>query len=142
MEKIDDLNGAGEMFVGDVPDPLGAVADHDFFLRAVPAMIPGVQVHASAEFSGGFNGSGVGGRIRIAKRIALWVPRRLRETASQLDLARLGRQSLLSAFSALRSGHRYSRAVALDIENRNRLPQHHREIPLHRPTDTRPPPTR
>jgi hypothetical protein len=43
MKQIDDLNGAGEMFVGNVPDPFRSIADHDLLFHAAPAAFPSLQ---------------------------------------------------------------------------------------------------
>jgi hypothetical protein len=44
MIEIDDLNGTGKVLVGDVPDPFGSIAHHDFLLRPTPALLPGFQM--------------------------------------------------------------------------------------------------
>ena len=66
--EIDDLNRAGKMLVGQIPDPFGSVAHDDFLFRAAPAAVPGFQIDALAKLLGGLDGAGVGGRIRIANR--------------------------------------------------------------------------
>jgi hypothetical protein len=47
--QIDDLNRAGEVLIGEVPDPFGAVADDDFPFRAVPSAIPGLTTGTGAQ---------------------------------------------------------------------------------------------
>ena len=65
-----------------IPDPFGAVADDDFYFRAVPASIPGFQIDSFAQRVGVLNGSRVSGGIGIADGVALFVPCGLGEDAS------------------------------------------------------------
>ncbi len=39
--KIDDLDGAGELFLADVPDPVGPVSHDDLDPRPIPAALMG-----------------------------------------------------------------------------------------------------
>src|SRR5260370_32008663 len=84
MIKIDDLNRARKMLAGDVPDPLGAVAQDDLNEGAAPASVPGFQIEALAELGGSLNGSRVGGGIRIADRVAFLIVCGLRENTPEL----------------------------------------------------------
>ena len=101
MEQIDDLNGTGKVFPGEVPDPFGAVADDDFLLRAVPSAVPGFEVDAFAKLFGVLDGAGVSGGIGIAYGVALLVPCGLRENASEFDFLCVG--ALLSCLAVPRS---------------------------------------
>src|ERR1700738_2876289 len=87
MIKIHDLNRAREMLTGDVPDPLSAVAQDDLGEGAAPASVPSFQIQTLAELGGGFNGSSVGGGVRIADRVAFLIVRRLRENTPELGFA-------------------------------------------------------
>src|SRR6266403_5242846 len=49
MIEIDDWNRAREVPTGDIPDPLGSVADDHLLLRPAPAAFPGFSVEARAE---------------------------------------------------------------------------------------------
>jgi hypothetical protein len=138
VTQIDDLNRAREVLVCDVPDPLGPVADDHFLLGAAPASIPCLQEHTSAELGGCFNGSGVSSRIGIANSVAFLVPCSLGESASQFDFACLSGLALHLAFSSLRFCHRYSSAVHLKVEERDRLAHHHGEIQLYGSLDLLP----
>src|SRR5450756_152621 len=71
--EIDDLNGAREVLAGNIPDPIGAVAQDHFLLRSTPAAFPGFGVDARAEPFRGFDGSGIGGGVIIADGTALFV---------------------------------------------------------------------
>ena len=66
MIEIDDLDRAGKVLIGDVPDPVGAIADDDFGWGAVPSAVPGLGIDPKAELFGGFDGADVGGGIGIA----------------------------------------------------------------------------
>jgi hypothetical protein len=58
VEDIDDLDGVGEMLVGPVPDPRGAVAEDD---------LPGDSVEAAASgFTNGAKGEGTVSVSRLA----------------------------------------------------------------------------
>ena len=37
MEAVNDLDGIGEVLSGEVPDPLGPVAEHDLTVRMIEA---------------------------------------------------------------------------------------------------------
>jgi hypothetical protein len=47
--QIDDLNRAGEVQIGEVPDPFGAVADDDFLFRTVPSAVPCLTTGAGTQ---------------------------------------------------------------------------------------------
>src|ERR1035438_3581417 len=119
--KIDNLNGPGEVLIGDIPDPFGSIADDDLLYGTAPAALPGFQIDALAELLGGLNSSDVGSRIGIADREALVIPGRLGEHASQLDFPRVGRLPLYLALAAegflLHYGD--SSAVHLHMQNRD-----------------------
>ena len=74
MIEIDDLDGAGKMWLGQIPDPFGPVAHDDLLFGATPAALPSFQIEPLAKLLGGFDGAGVGGGIRIADGVALLVP--------------------------------------------------------------------
>jgi len=60
MKQIDDLNSAGEVLIGIVPDPLGPISDHDLLLGAIPTAIPGFQINSTAKPAGAFDSAGIG----------------------------------------------------------------------------------
>src|SRR5256885_16165827 len=91
MIKIDDLNSAGEMFVGNVPYPFCSIAHDNFFGRAAPAAFGGFQIDPFAKFFSSFNRADVGGRVRISDGVTFLIPCGLREYASQLGLPRVRR---------------------------------------------------
>ena len=69
MIQIDDLNRAGKLQIGQIPDPFGSVAEGNLLCRAAPAAIPGFQINAFAKLVGGLDGTGIGSGIRVAYRI-------------------------------------------------------------------------
>src|SRR6516225_898748 len=87
--QVDDLNRAGEMLLSQVPNPFGAIADHDFLLCSAPAAFPRFDVKAPPELFGSLNRAGVGSGVGVANRIALFVPGGLGECASELGFARM-----------------------------------------------------
>ena len=121
------------MFLGQIPDPFGAVADDDLLLGAAPAAFPGLDVEPLAELLGVLDGAGVGGGIGVANGIAFFVPRGLREHAAELGFARVRRQAVEFAFATrgLFLHHGHAGAVHLDIENGNGLAHDDGQIELH-----------
>ena len=77
MVKIDNLHRTGKVLFGKIPDPFGPVTHDDLLFRAAPASLPSFQVESLAKLFGGLDCAGVSGRIRIANRAALGVPRGL-----------------------------------------------------------------
>ena len=51
VEAVNDLNGVGEVFVGEVPDPLGPIAEHGFTWCAVEAASGGLAFDARCELA-------------------------------------------------------------------------------------------
>ena len=133
VKQINDLNSARKVFAGDIPDPVGPVADDNLFLCAAPTTVPSVQVYAPTEFGGSFDGSGVGRRIGIADGITFLVPFGLCENATQFYFARMRGLAFDLAFPALGLCRRHSGTVHLDIQVEDRLAHYHGEIQLHGP---------
>src|SRR5580658_6894408 len=90
VKQIDDLNCAGEVLIGKVPNPFGSIADHDRLFGAAQTASPDLRIEALAKLFGCFNRADISGRIGIADSKALFIPSRLREHASQLGLPRVG----------------------------------------------------
>src|SRR5580658_1576591 len=89
MDKVE-LNGAGKMLVGQIPDPNGSVADHYFELGPLPSSAPGFAIEAEAELFGGFDGAHIGGGIGVAEGPSFVVHGSLSEYAAEFTLARMG----------------------------------------------------
>jgi hypothetical protein len=121
--KIDNVKGAGKMQGGQIPNPFRPVAHHHPQEGAAPAPFPGFPIKASAELLGGFDGAGIGGGIGSADRVALLIPRRLREDAPQFDFPRMGRLTGDFALPTHRLflHHRDSRPIHLHVQDGNRL---------------------
>src|ERR1700693_2634889 len=100
--EIDNLNRAGKMMLGQIPDPFGTIGCDDLLLCAAPATSPSFQIEPLAKLFGGLNGAGVGGGIRVADREAFLVPRGLSEHTSQLGFSRMGRLAVRLALSSHR----------------------------------------
>src|SRR5271166_823393 len=132
MKDVDDLNSAGEVIVGDVPDPFGAISDHDLLLRALPAAIPGFQIESRAELTRRFDGGDVSRRVRIADGVALLVPRGLGKNAADLGLASVRRLSLHFAGAPFGFGFsdRNAGTIHLHIEDGNGLAHHDGQVQL------------
>src|ERR1700730_17585713 len=86
MIQIHDLNGAGKVLVGQIPDPDGPVSKDHFDCGPFPTSTPSLRIEAEAELFGGFNGSYVGGGVRFADGPASLVHGGLREHAAELAL--------------------------------------------------------
>jgi len=100
VEQVDDLDGAGKQFVGQVPSPGGTIAKLDSARGAVEAAAARFAVHAVRERreAGGGVGTGgapdgrrVGDRARVPGRDALRVAPFCGLDGDQFDLARFGR---------------------------------------------------
>ncbi|HUI82408.1 MAG TPA: hypothetical protein VLY24_31005 [Bryobacteraceae bacterium] len=89
MIEIDNLQGAGKMLPGKVPDPLRPVSHDDFLFRAAPAPLPGFHIELFAKLLGGFDGADVRCGIRVSDGETLLVPSGLSEHASQLGFTRM-----------------------------------------------------
>src|SRR5215831_14397252 len=100
MVEIHNLNSCGKMLASQIPDPLGTVSDHDFLGCPAPAALPGFNIQPLAKLFGRLDGAGIGGGVRIANRVAFFIPTGLREHTSQLGLASVRRLAVLLAFAA------------------------------------------
>jgi hypothetical protein len=63
VKQIDDLNRAGEVLRGDIPDPFGSIADHDLLFGAASTALLSFQIDAFAKLFGGLNRADIGGRV-------------------------------------------------------------------------------
>src|ERR1700686_1640180 len=90
MIKIDDLNGAGKVLGGQIPDPHGSVADDHFELGPLPSPAPGFAIDAEAELLGSFNGAHIGSGVGVANGPSFVVHGSLREHATEFTFARTG----------------------------------------------------
>src|ERR1039457_4298030 len=84
--KIDDLNRAGEVLLGNIPDPFRSIADDDLLFGAVPTALAGFQIEAQPKLLRRFNRANVGSRAGVAEGKAFLIPSGLRKHASQLGL--------------------------------------------------------
>jgi hypothetical protein len=99
--EINDLDGAREVLVGEVPEPNGAIAEDGSVVGPTPAAPSGFRVETSAELFGGFDGAGVGGGGLVAHGLALLVSGGRREHAAQFDFAPTGWLAFQLAGAAL-----------------------------------------
>jgi len=44
VKEIDDLDRAGKMQIGQIPDPFGSITHDNFLWCAAPATVPGFQI--------------------------------------------------------------------------------------------------
>src|SRR5665213_3107365 len=123
MIEIDDLDSARKVLIGEIPDPYSAVANDDFGRGPLPTSAPGFCVDAITELIGGFNGSHIGGRIRVADGPAILIPGSLGEHGAEFAFAGAGSLSFDSACPALGFGshHRDLDAIHEDVHLRNGL---------------------
>jgi hypothetical protein len=83
--EVHDLGGGRESFIGDVPDPRGAIAEDHELADVLAAAAAGFGVHEAGETGGGSEGGQIAGRARAAYRVAFLLG--LGEQAGELDLA-------------------------------------------------------
>src|SRR6266849_7264417 len=137
MIEIHDLNGAGKVLVGQIPDPHRSVSDHHFHSGPLPASAPSLRIDAEAELFGSFDGSYVGGGAHVADGPAFLVHCSLYEHAAQLALAGAGGLSLDPTHASLGFGGHYGDldAVHQHIHFRNILFANHVQDRLFGTTD-------
>ena len=128
--EIYDLNGAGELFLADVPDPVGAVAHDHLDLRPPPAALMGFGVDPAGEGGGGFDGPRVGSGLFLAHGPPLVIGSGLGEDATEFGLAGVGSPVLCFAASALGffGYHRQAGTVHLHIHLLDRLTHGDRQL--------------
>ena len=76
MVEIHDLNRAGKMPVGKIPDPVRAIAHDNTDRGLVPAPIVDLRIDPEAEVLGGLDSADIGGGSLIARRPALIIDTR------------------------------------------------------------------
>src|SRR6266536_2081864 len=101
MIEIHDLNRAGKVVIGQIPDPDGPVSEDDSGGGPFRPSAPSFGIDAEAKLFGGFNGSHVGCGVRVADGLAFLVHGGLGEDAAQLALAGAGALSFDAARSTL-----------------------------------------
>src|SRR5450756_2260316 len=104
MIQIHDLNGAGEVLVGQIPDPGGPISKDHFGRGPLPASAPSLRIDAEAKLFGSFDGCYVGGGVRVADGPAFLVHSGLREHRAEFALACAGALSLDPARPSLGFG--------------------------------------
>src|ERR1700732_5349728 len=92
--QIHDLNGAGKVLVGQIPDPDGSIPEDYSDGGPLPTSAPSLRIDAETELFGGFDGSYVGGGVQVADGPALRIHLGLREHAAEFALACAGALSL------------------------------------------------
>src|SRR5437016_10810405 len=72
MIEIHDLNGAGQVRVGQIPNPDSPISDDHFEGGPFPASAPSLGIDAETELFGSFDGAYVGSGVSVADGPALW----------------------------------------------------------------------
>src|ERR1700742_2609732 len=101
MVEIDDLNRAGKMPVGKIPDPVRAIAHDNPDRGPVPTPMVGFRIDTEPEVLGGLDSADISGGILIAHRPALIIDAGLGKHAAQFAFSgtrRLARRSTGAAF--------------------------------------------
>src|SRR5204863_3372136 len=99
--EIHNLDGAEELLLADVPDPVGAVAHNHFDVRPTPAALMRFGVDAAGKFGGRFDGPRVGSGLCIAHGLPLVIGSGLREDATEFSFAGVGASVCSFAASSL-----------------------------------------
>src|SRR3989442_5777110 len=100
--KIHDLDRTWEMFISNVPNPKGSVAENNLPSGVVPSAMPRFAVQPAAKLVARFDGASVGGRIFIAHGPPFIVGAGLSEHATQLHFPGAPRVSIRFACSPFR----------------------------------------
>src|SRR4029077_14298079 len=130
--EIDDLGGFRKMQIRLIPDPLGAVSQHHFFLRSRPTSLPGFGIQPAAEFLTALDRSYIAGRGFVPYGIAFFIDGGLCEYAAQLGLARVRRLTVLFAGPActLLTHDGNAGAIHLRVQNGNAWSHRDRQLQL------------
>src|SRR5208282_4884671 len=132
MVEINDLHGAGELPVGDIPDPDGSVAENDLFIGAAPASPPGFGIKTAAELFSRLDSACISSRSLVAHRPSLLVDRSLRKQGTEFHLACMRWLIAVLPLPALgfSADHGYTRAIHFDIQDRNARSGHDGQVQL------------
>jgi len=108
-----------EKRVGDIPDPLGAIAQHHLLFGAIPTPFEGFGIKPAPKQLGRFNCPGVSGGSGIPNRSTLWVGCGLGEDRPEFDFPGASRLPRGSAGAPLQlsTHHRQLGAIHLDIQH-------------------------
>src|ERR1700677_193684 len=101
MVEIHDLNRAGEMPVGKIPDPVRAIAHDDSDSGPVPASVVGLRIDPEPEVFRRLDSADIRGGTLLAHRPALIIDTGLRKHAAQFAFSgarRLAWRSTRAAF--------------------------------------------
>src|SRR2546426_5801600 len=131
MEAVDDFDGSREQFLGELPDPGGAVADHDLPWCLLEAPAGGFPPDSCGKLGavsvgvgrgGTFDGGRVTHRALIVHRVSFGVARLGAPNGAQLDLPGFRRAIGLLARMArqLGSSHGDSRAIDAEVQGRGK----------------------
>src|SRR5437016_7919985 len=121
--EIDNLRGARKVQADKIPNPFGAVANHDLLECTTPATSPSFGIDSPAKLFRTLDGSGIRGGIGIAYWIAFLIPLRLGEDASQFYFPSMGRlaRALALPYDLYLLYQRNSRPTQLPDRDAHRL---------------------
>src|SRR6266851_2143058 len=133
VPDVDDLDRASKMLVGDIPDPLGAVAQHHFLFGPIPSPFEGFGIESAAEQFGSFDRPGIGGGSWVPNGATFWVGCGLSEDTTQFDFTGACGLSLSSAGASFQLGayHRQLCSIHFGIQNWDGSAQNVGELQLH-----------
>jgi hypothetical protein len=122
VEEVDNLDCAGKMLIGEIPDPDRAIGDDHFLFRPAPATPPSFGIDAQTKLFGGFDRGDVGCRAIIADRPALFIGSGLSENAAEFHFSRVCQLSLAFARATFDFcfPYRHTSTVHLDVKDRHR----------------------
>src|SRR5947209_6548921 len=120
--EIHDLNRAGKMAVGKIPDPVRAIAHNHSHRGPVPAPMVGLRIDPEPEVFGSLNSADISGGTLIAHRPALIIDTGLRKHAAQFAFSSARRLAWRSTRAAFGLGLDYKnlRAIHLHVQMRDR----------------------
>src|SRR5580692_6557175 len=126
MVEVHDLNRAGKMPVGEIPDPVRAIAHDNSGRGPVPTPVVGLRIDPEPEVFGSLDSADIGGGTLVAQRPALIIDTGLCKHASQFAFSGARRLAWCSTRAAFGLGRDYKnlRSIHLHVQMRDRSASH------------------
>src|SRR2546430_3187729 len=127
MVEIHDLNRAGKMPVGEIPDPVRPITHDNSVCGPVPTPVVGLRIDSEPELFGRLDSTDICGGTLIAHRPALIIDTGLCKHAAQFAFSGARRLVWRSTRAAFGLGLDYKnlRSIYLHVQMRDRSASRH-----------------